>query len=182
MCGPIVGKLMIVNFLPLIQIENYFFIQKYATGIFFLKTISIFFMVVRFFAFWMDIEYIHWGLVLHVWVKELGCHWFKWCLVVWLVASHYLNRCWVIVNCTLKHEHQWNLGQNILLLMKNIMARNCKIIPLFYFHRTQNMTTEIRKYLPQIPVLFNLITFIVWKVSDFYQQWSKLSTSLNQWI
>ena len=45
-------------------------------------------------------ELTHLPLVLHVCVKELGHHWFRWWLVAYSAPSHYLNQCWLIVNRT----------------------------------------------------------------------------------
>ena len=38
--------------------------------------------------------------------------WFRKRLVTYLVPSHYLNQCWVIVNWTLTNKLQWNFNQN----------------------------------------------------------------------
>ena len=43
----------------------------------------------------------HLVLVSHICISESGQHWFRWWLLVYSVLSHYLNRCWVMVNRTL---------------------------------------------------------------------------------
>ena len=62
-------------------------------------------------------SWTHPHLVSHICVSDLGQHWFR----KWLVASsaprHYLNRCWHIVNWTLRNKLQWNKNQNTKLFI-----------------------------------------------------------------
>ena len=45
----------------------------------------------------------HLPLVPHICVNELGQHWFRYWLVTYLVPSHYLNQCYLIVSWTLSN-------------------------------------------------------------------------------
>ena len=45
----------------------------------------------------------HWGWVTHIWISELGHHWYRWKVITW----------GLIVNCTLGNKQQWNLNQNM---------------------------------------------------------------------
>ena len=54
----------------------------------------------------------HLPRVPHICVSELGRHWFRYWLVACLAQSHYLNKCFLIVNWTLRNKLQWNLNQN----------------------------------------------------------------------
>ena len=65
----------------------------------------------------------HFPLVPHIWVSELGQHWFRWRLVAYSVASHYLIQCWVIVNWTLRNKLQWNFNQNAKLFIHEIAPK-----------------------------------------------------------
>ena len=49
---------------------------------------------------------------LNVCISELNQHWFRQWLVTWLLTSHYLNQCWLIVNYTLKNKLQCKLNQH----------------------------------------------------------------------
>ena len=69
-------------------------------------------------------------LVLHIWVNEQGQHWFRYCLVPHLAPSHYLNRCWVIVNENPRNKLQWNFDQNVKLFIHENASENviCKMM------------------------------------------------------
>ena len=45
-------------------------------------------------------------------------HWFREWLVAWSAPSHYLNRCWNIVNRTLGNKLQWNLNRNLSIFIQ----------------------------------------------------------------
>ena len=51
-------------------------------------------------------------LVPHICVNDSGQHWFRYWLVAYSAPSHYLNRCWVIINWTLRNKLPWNFNQN----------------------------------------------------------------------
>ena len=48
----------------------------------------------------------------HICVSELGENWFWEWLVALSAPSHYLNQCWLIINCTLRNKLHWNFNQN----------------------------------------------------------------------
>ena len=66
----------------------------------------------------------HLPLVPHICFSESGQHWFRWWLVVYSVPSHYLNQCWVIVNCTIGNKIQWNFNQNTKLFIHENASEN----------------------------------------------------------
>ena len=45
------------------------------------------------------------------------------------MPRHYLNQCWVIVNCTLRNKFQWNFNQNTKLFIHEKASENivCKM-------------------------------------------------------
>ena len=56
-------------------------------------------------------------------------HWLRQWLVAWPVPSHYLNRCWYVVNWNLMNKHQWNLNQNSYIFIQenafeNVVCKN----------------------------------------------------------
>ena len=58
------------------------------------------------------LEIIDWLLYQNHWlIKFLGTTLFRQWLVTWPVPSHYLNKCWNIINWTLRNKLQWNLNQ-----------------------------------------------------------------------
>ena len=70
----------------------------------------------------------HWGLVT---TYELGHHWFS-CLV----PSHYLNKCWLIVNWTTDNRFQWNFNHNVTIFWQENWLQNtfCQITAILSFH------------------------------------------------
>ena len=59
-----------------------------------------------------DNKLTHWGRATHICVTKVGYHWFRQWLVACSAPSHYLNKCWIIVNWTLVNIFQWNFNQN----------------------------------------------------------------------
>ena len=45
-------------------------------------------------------------------------------VVAWLVPSHYLNRCWNIINLTLGNKLQWNLNGNLCIVTQENAFEN----------------------------------------------------------
>ena len=67
----------------------------------------------------------NWGRVTHmrsvIWsslVQIIACR------LVWSATSHYLNRCWNIVNSTLRNRFQWNLNQNSYIFIQENLFEN----------------------------------------------------------
>ena len=54
----------------------------------------------------------HRGLVTHIRVSKLCHHWFSQWLGAFSAPSHYLNQCWLIINCTLRNKCEWSLKRN----------------------------------------------------------------------
>ena len=71
----------------------------------------------------------HWGRVLHIYVTNVGHHWFRYWLVTCLAPSHYLNQCWNIANCTRSNKLHWNLNQNSYIFIQENAFENviCKM-------------------------------------------------------
>ena len=44
--------------------------------------------------------------------QQTNHHWFRLWLVAWPAPSHYLHKCWNIVNWTIRNKPQWNLKRN----------------------------------------------------------------------
>ena len=63
-------------------------------------------------------RFTHLLLMLHIWVSKMGQHWFRYWLVACLAPSHYLNRCWLIVNWTHENKFQWKSNQNSIIFIK----------------------------------------------------------------
>ena len=70
------------------------------------------------------ISLTHWGQVTCICVSNLGHHWFILWLVTWLVPIHYLNRCWGVVNWTLKNKLQWNFNQSPYIFIQENAFEN----------------------------------------------------------
>ena len=51
-------------------------------------------------------------------------HWLKLWLVTWSTPSHYLNRCWNIVNLTLGNKIQWNLNRYLYVFIQENAFEN----------------------------------------------------------
>ena len=60
----------------------------------------------------------------HICVSKSAQHWFRYWLVAYSAPSHYLNQCWVIVNCTLRNKFQWNFNQNTKLFIHENACEN----------------------------------------------------------
>ena len=44
------------------------------------------------------------------------------------VLSHYLNKCWIIINCTLRHQLQWNFSQKSnFFIQENAFENVCEM-------------------------------------------------------
>ena len=56
-------------------------------------------------------------------------HWFRSWLVSCLIPSHYLNKCWLIVDWTLRNKLQWNMNQNTNIFLQGNAFKNvtCKL-------------------------------------------------------
>ena len=66
----------------------------------------------------------HWGPMTHICISKLVPHWLRLWLVAWLMPSHYLNQCWLIVDWTLGNKFQWNVNQNtIILKIENVFEK-----------------------------------------------------------
>ena len=72
----------------------------------------------------------HLPLVMHICESESGQHWFRLWLVAYLVPSHYLNQCWVIVNWTLRNKLQWNFNRNSYIFLQENAFESviCKMV------------------------------------------------------
>ena len=75
----------------------------------------------------------HLLLVPHICVNESDKNWFGWWLVVYSAPSHYLNRCWDIVNWTLRHKLQWKCNQNTIVFTHENAFENivCEMAAIF---------------------------------------------------
>ena len=61
-------------------------------------------------------------------------HWFRRWLVACSAPSHYLNKCWNVVNWTLKDKLHWNFNLNPLILIQenvfeNVVLKTAAILP-----------------------------------------------------
>ena len=56
-------------------------------------------------------------LLPHICVSESSQHWFRLWLVAFSAPSHYLNKCWDIVNYTIRNKRQWNFNHNTKLFI-----------------------------------------------------------------
>ena len=76
----------------------------------------------------------HLPLVLHIGISEAGQHCFRYWLVAYSAPSHYLNKCWVIVNWTLRNKLQWNLNQNTKLFIHQNASSNivCEMAAILF--------------------------------------------------
>ena len=72
-----------------------------------------YFLPVMIISWWVLSFNSHRPLMTHIFVSELGQHWFRWRLVAYWAPSHYLNICWVIGNWIFRNKLQWNFSQNI---------------------------------------------------------------------
>ena len=56
------------------------------------------------------------------------------------MPSNYLNQCWVIVNWTLRNQHQWNFYENIKLFSHENASENivCEMAAIFSMGRWVN--------------------------------------------
>ena len=72
-------------------------------------------------------------LVPHKCVGELHQHWLRLWPVAHLVPSHYLNRCWAIVNYKLGNKLQWNFNQNTKLSHSRYLIWKYLLINGSYF-------------------------------------------------
>ena len=60
-------------------------------------------------------------------ISKLGHHSFPQRLVACLARSHYLNKCWIIVNMKLGSKFQWNLNQNTqIVIHKKMLSAKCQ--------------------------------------------------------
>ena len=67
----------------------------------------------------------------HLWVAELGQHWFRWWLVAFWAPSHYLSRWWRTVNWTVRNKFQCNLHQNLFVhenTFENVVRKKAAIL------------------------------------------------------
>ena len=60
---------------------------------------------------------INWGRVTHICVGNPT-------IIGWSAPSHYLNRCWNIVNWTPKNRFQWNLNQKSQIFIQENLFEN----------------------------------------------------------
>ena len=60
----------------------------------------------------------HWGRVTHICVINLTIIGSDSGFFAWTPPSHYLNRCWNIVNWTFRNKIQWKLNQNSYIFIK----------------------------------------------------------------
>ena len=60
----------------------------------------------------------HWGRVTHICVGNLGHQKFRWWLIAWSAASHYLNQFWNIVNWAVRNKIQWHFNRNSYIFIQ----------------------------------------------------------------
>ena len=108
-------------------------------------------------------------------VSELGQYWLRWWLVAYSAPSHYLNQCWLIVNCTLKNKLQWNLNQNTKLCFTKMHLKisSAKWWPFYpggrWVHRNILFTILLSGSRPQVTV-----------VAVDLQRWNNVSYQFTQ--
>ena len=95
-----------------------------------LRTLSLNLIKIQYFRSWKCIwkyrlrifsegdELSHLFLEPQICVKKSGQHWFRQWLVAYLAPSHYLNKCWFIVNWTPEKKFQWNLNRNFIIFFQ----------------------------------------------------------------
>ena len=70
----------------------------------------------------------HPGWVMHIFVRKIKYHWFRYWFVTWSTPSHYLNKCQFIINWTIGKKFQWNLNKNLqLFIPENAFKMSCAI-------------------------------------------------------
>ena len=79
----------------------------------------------------------HWGRVKHICISNLGYHWFRLWLVACSAPSHYLNRCWHIVDWTFGSKFQWNFYQHLNIFIQENAFEDvvCEITDIFSWPR-----------------------------------------------
>ena len=72
----------------------------------------------------------HFPLMPHIFLSELGQHWFRKWLVACSAPNHYLNQCCLIVNWTLRNKFQWNFNKNSEVFIHENSLENviCKMV------------------------------------------------------
>ena len=65
----------------------------------------------------------------HICVSELGQRWFRQWLVACSAPSHYLDQCWVIVNCILRNKPQWNQNTKLFIHKMHLKISSAKWQP-----------------------------------------------------
>ena len=69
-------------------------------------------------------------------IVQICHHWFRKWLVACSAPSHHLNQCWLFVNWCFRNKLQWNLNQNIKLVIQQNAFKNfiCKVSAIFIKH------------------------------------------------
>ena len=115
---------------------------------------------------------IHYGLVMPYGKIDLGQHWFRWWLVAYSAPSHYINQCWVIVNCTLRNKLQWNFNKNTELFIHKNASQNtvCKMAAILSRGRWVKFLSEIAV----LPTWFHLLYSIGGSADIIETKYSRL--------
>ena len=79
---------------------------------------------------WSDIPFFpltHNFLEPHICVGRLPQHWFRSWLVACSAPSHYLHRCWLVVNCTPVDKFQWHWNGNYIICIKIVRLKMASV-------------------------------------------------------
>ena len=115
-----------------------------------------------------DNQLIHCGLVTPCGDRELGQHWFRWCLTA---PSHYLNQCWLIMHLVLWHPSE----KNVIGISQNINSK--KELENYNFENIASPRGQWVNYITQSQIYTGLflghgILFGICYLNDFHNKHS----------
>ena len=81
----------------------------------------------------------------HTCVSKPNHHWFRYWLVAWLAASHYLNQCWNVVNSNPMNKHHSNLKRNSYISIQESVFENavCEMVTVLSRPQCANYIDKI---------------------------------------
>ena len=87
-------------------------------------------------------------------ICKIGHHRFRYNLV----ACHYANQCWLIVNWTLWDTFQWNSAQNTTICIQENWFENVICIMAAILIRPQCVNVSVWCHITQVPLIHVLIS------------------------